>query len=252
MGVPGEFEELTPEALVTSYQAALLEVLRGLVSPGTFAVLVCEDVHWADPSSVEVVTRGVAAVPTLPLLLVMAMRPERQATGWRMLESARRDLAESLTEIRLNALDDAESRELLGHLLEIESLPPSLRALVTARAEGNPFFLEEVVRTLIERNLVDQVEDRWVAREEVADIEVPDTIQGLLAARIDRLEPEVRHAGRVASVIGRQFPVSLFRRVYEGSSQPGLHPHLAALESHGLLRLESTSPRSCCSDSATP
>ena len=242
VGVPGEYPEVVPEALVASYGTALLDVLRGLASRGTRVVLVCEDVHWADPSSVEVASRLVAAVPSLPVLLLMAMRPDRDATGWGLLESARRELGESLTEIQLSALGDAQSRELLAHLLEIESLPPSLRTVVTTRAEGNPFFLEEVVRTLIERGLVDHVDGRWVARAEVAELDVPYTIQGLLAARIDRLDPAVRRAGRVASVIGRQFSVPLFARVYDAEEQAGLHPHLAVLESHGLLRLEATTP----------
>jgi len=126
--------------------------------------------------------------------------------------------------------------------LAIESLPPTLRSAVAERAEGNPFYLEEVVRTLIERGVVDRVDGRWIAREGTSDLAVPETIQGLLAARIDRLPPEVRRAGRVAAVIGRRFPVDLFSRVYGDEAGPGLHPHLATLESHGLLRLESTDP----------
>lgn len=242
VGVPGHYPELTPEALVSAYGTALLEVLRGLAAPGALVVLVCEDVHWADQSSAEVVARVIAAVPTLPVLLLMAMRPDPEATGWRMLESARRDLAGTLSEVPLGPLGEADSRELLGHLLEIESLPPTLRSAVTARAEGNPFFLEEVVRMLIERDLVDHIDGRWVARADVADLEVPESVQGLLAARIDRLDPQVRRAGRVAAVIGRQFSASLFQVVYGPGEHAGLHPHLAALESHGLIRLEATAP----------
>lgn len=242
VGVPGEYAELTPEALVTAYGNAMLDLFRGLARPGQLLVLICEDIHWADASSAELGARVIAAVPTMPVLLVLAMRPDTEAAGWRMLESARRDLGESLTELRLQPLGDAHSRELLSHLLEIESLPPTLRTAVSQRAEGNPFFLEEVVRTLIERELVDRVDGRWVARANVGDLEVPDTIQGLLAARIDRLDPQVRRAGRVAAVIGRQFGAGLFARVYDGDEQQGVHPHLAALEAHGLLRLEATAP----------
>jgi class 3 adenylate cyclase/tetratricopeptide (TPR) repeat protein len=242
VGVPGEYVELTPEALVTAYGTAMLDLFRGLARPGELLVLVCEDIHWADASSTDLGARLIAAVPTMPVLLVLVLRPEPEAPGWRMLESARRDLGESLTELRLQPLGDEASRELLANLLQIESLPPTLRAAVADRAEGNPFFLEEVVRTLIERELVDRVDGRWVARANVGDLEVPDTIQGLLAARIDRLDPDVRRAGRVAAVIGRQFGVGVFARVYGGAEQSGVHPYLAALEAHGLLRLEATDP----------
>jgi class 3 adenylate cyclase/tetratricopeptide (TPR) repeat protein len=242
VGVPGDYPELTPEALVSAYGTAMLDLFRGLARPGELLVLVCEDIHWADASSAELGARVIATVPTLPMLLLLALRPDPEAPGWRMLESARRDLGESLTELRLEPLGDQDSRELLANLLEIESLPPTLRTAVAQRAEGNPFFLEEVVRTLIERELVDQVDGRWVARANVGDLEVPDTTQGLLAARIDRLDPEVRRAGRVAAVIGRQFSARLFSRVYGRGEQPGVHPHLAALEAHGLLRLEATDP----------
>jgi predicted ATPase len=89
------------------------------------------------------------------------------------------------------------------------------RELILVKAEGNPFFVEEVIRMLVDRGMIIRQNDRWVATASVADVEIPDTLQGLLLARIDRLPPESRRTLRVASVIGRQFAVSLLERLLE-------------------------------------
>jgi predicted ATPase len=120
---------------------------------------------------------------------------------------------EALTEIRLQPLSEAESRDLVANLLEIESLPDSVRELILARAEGNPFFVEEVVRMLIERGVIERRDDRWVATAEVGLVEIPETLHGLLLARIDQLPEAAKRSLRVASVIGRQFAVRVLDRV---------------------------------------
>ena len=234
------------EDLGEEYGRALLGVISALAQRHRLLVLACEDAHWADPSSVDLIVDIVRRVPTAPILLMLVMRPERGSAGWQLLEVARRELAESLTEINLAPLDEASSRGLVSNLLEVESLPPTLRSLVLDKAEGNPFFLEEVVRMLIERDLVENRNGRWTAVGDTGELEVPETIEGLLASRIDLLEPELRRAGRVAAVIGRTFTARLFDMVYEGNSngQGGtLHPHLAGLEAHGLVRLEEIEPQ---------
>lgn len=244
VGIEGEYEDVSAEALGGQYARALLDVTSGLAVDAAPVVLICEDAHWADPSSVELMSELMASVPTMPVLLLIAMRPDRGAAGWGLLETARRELAETLTEIHLTSLDESDSRALVSNLLEVESLPPTVRGMVMEKAEGNPFFLEEVVRMLIERDLVENREGRWIARPGVDNLEVPETIQGLLASRVDMLEPEVRQAGRVAAVIGRQFSASLFRTIYETSDDvaSGLHPHLASLEARGMIQLAATSP----------
>ena len=103
----------------------------------------------------------------------------------------------------LEPLTEADSKTLVANLLEIRSLPARVRDLILARSEGNPFFVEEVVRMLIERGAIVQEGTRWVATADVASIEIPETLHGLLLARIDQLPDD---AIRVAAVIGRQFP----------------------------------------------
>ena len=118
-----------------------------------------------------------------------------------------------MTEIRLTPLSDGESRTLVSNLLEIESLPDEVRDLIMARAEGNPFFVEEVVRMLIERGAIVAQENRWVATGDIGAVEIPESLHGLLLARIDQLPDNAKRSLRIAAVIGRQFPVRVLERV---------------------------------------
>ncbi len=234
----------TPEQLQERYAEAVYDVVAGLGVDHRPVVLVCEDAHWADPSSVELMSRLLDRAPSTSVLLLVVMRPDRQSGGWTLLTEARRRLGEALTELHLGPLGEEHSRLVIGNLLEIESLPSGLRAMVLAKAEGNPFFLEEVVRMLIERGLVAERGGRWIAVTGIDDLDVPTTLHGLLASRIDLLPAEARRAGRVAAVIGRRFPAALFEAVYPGPERAGstLHPHVAALEAHGIVQLAAARP----------
>jgi predicted ATPase len=157
--------------------------------------------------------------PLMPLaaqsriLLVAALRAETESAGWGFVTQARELFGEALTEIHLQPLSDVESRGLVANLLEIESLPERVRDLILARAEGNPFFVEEIVRMLIGQGVIERRNDRWVATAEVGAVEIPETLHGLLLARIDQLPDEAKRSLRVASVIGRQFAVRVLDRV---------------------------------------
>jgi predicted ATPase len=130
-----------------------------------------------------------------------------------LIAGARDVFGDALTEIRLEPLSLEDSRSLVSNLLQIDSLPAATRDLVLAKAEGNPFFVEEVVRMLIDRGAIVREGDHWVATDLVASVEIPDTLQGLLLARIDKLPLESRRTLRVASVIGRQFGVTILEHL---------------------------------------
>ena len=182
-------------------------------SPLTAVVLVCEDIHWADPASVEVMIQLMPLITPQPVLLLLAGRAETDAPGWRMVTQAQSTLADAMTEIRLQPLNDDQSRELVANLLEIESLPDQVRTTILTRAEGNPFFVEEVIRMLIERGAIVRSGESWTANDSITGVEIPDTLHSLLLARIDQLPEEAKRSLRVASVIGRQFPVRVLERV---------------------------------------
>ena len=216
LGLPLRSDEIiktdAPDALQQRYIAAIHRLLRGL-SAGETVVLVCEDLHWADSASIDVVRNLMPLATQLPILFVAAMRAETDTPGWALMSQARDLFGDALTDIRLEALDEAQSRILVANLLEIESLPERVRDLILQRAEGNPFFVEEVVRMLIERGVIVAEGNRWVATEGVSSVEIPESLHGLLLARIDQLPESAKRSLRIAAVIGRQFPVRVLERV---------------------------------------
>jgi len=229
-----QIEHLDAHARQSRYLTALRHLLlaAGRRQP---VVLVCDDVHWADPSSVDLLSRLLPSVNDAPILLVLTTRPDRETDGWRLVTAARDRFGEALTEVTLTPLSRADSQRLVANLLEIESLPPWLRQMILQKAEGNPFFVEEVVRMLIDRGAIIRRDDRWVAVGETEALDLPDTLRGLLRARIDRLPPEAARTLKVAAVIGREFPVRLLREVTD-------EPSLGILENWDLIRVVTVEP----------
>jgi class 3 adenylate cyclase/tetratricopeptide (TPR) repeat protein len=234
-----ELSALGPEALRERYIAAIDVLVRALASDRPLAI-VADDIHWADASSVDVLSRLLPLVNELPLLLLLAGRPDRGTAGWRLVEAARATLGEGLAEISLAPLDESESRSLVANLLEVESLPRRLRDFIVERADGNPFFVEEVIRMLIERGWVVLRDGRWVGSDTIAAAEVPPTLQGLLTARIDRLPDESRRILRLASVIGRDVPVGLLETVV-GDARTVARA-MGHAEAAGLVRIAAVNP----------
>ena len=215
---PWEHEEvigLAPDALRAAYIEGIGVLLRSVIREPT--VFVCEDVHWADEASVDLLAPLLRLVHELPVLVMLLARPDRDVPGWRLIGTARDEFGDALVELPLAGLPEDQSRTLVGNLLVIESLPSGTRDYILARSEGNPLFVEEVIRMLIDRGLIRRDGERWIATKEVADADIPDTIHGLLLARIDRLPPEIRRTLRAASVIGRQFPATVLADVVSGS-----------------------------------
>jgi class 3 adenylate cyclase len=217
LGLPVRPDEATrtavePAVMQARYVAGTHRVLRSLAANSP-VVIVCEDIHWADPASIAVATQVMPLASQLPILFVAALRRETDSAGWTLLEQARALFGEDLAEIHLEPLSAADSRVLVSNLLEVESLPDRVRDAIMARAEGNPFFVEEVVRMLIERGVIVAEGDRWVATSEVGGVEIPESLHGLLLARIDQLPDAAKRSLRTAAVIGRQFPVRVLERV---------------------------------------
>jgi class 3 adenylate cyclase len=203
-----------PEALQGRYVAAIHRVVRALAASAP-VVLVCEDIHWADKASVELMLQLLPLLTPQPVLLILCGRAETDTPGWRLVSHSQATLGDAMTEIRLQPLTEADSRTLVANLLEIESLPDEVRNQILKRAEGNPFFVEEVIRMLIERGAIVRSGDKWLANDTIIGIEIPETLHSLLLARIDQLSDDAKRSLRVASVIGRQFPVRVLERVLE-------------------------------------
>lgn len=169
--------------------------------------LIWEDLHWADPFSLELLETLVPLTRQCRLLLLLIYRPMREKRVWAFHDRLA-DRANGMhTGIELAPLSREESDRLLANLLDVRNLAEQTRQLILDKAEGNPFFLEEVIRSLIDSGLVkyDEAAGTWVARQSIDTIKIPDTLQGVIMARVDRLDPEAKRILQVASVIGRTF-----------------------------------------------
>jgi class 3 adenylate cyclase len=205
-------------------------------------VMVIDDAHWADPASVDLLIALLRLAEEVPLMIVFALRPERQSVAWRIRQAAETDFPHRYAEINLRPLDAGNTDALISALLTIADLPGELRQLILRKADGNPYFVEEIVRTLIEEGVVRQTADglRWEAKTKVSDITIPDTLQALLMARIDRLDQETRSTLQLASVIGRSFYYSILKRISE--SALALDRQLVSLERLELLLESARAP----------
>lgn len=175
----------------------LLEHQAATVGP---LMVVFEDIHWAEPPLLDLIEYVATWAREAALLIVCPSRPElldsRPAWGAGRMEASR---------ISLEPLTEEESRALLGSLLAVDDLPAELRQRVLDRAEGNPLFVEEVVRMLIEEGVVERIGDRWRANSGAASVRVPDSVEALVRARLDTLPTPERAVLQAASVVGRVF-----------------------------------------------
>ncbi len=205
-------------------------------------VLVFEDLHWVDESSASLLGHLLPLVERVPLLICGVSRPDRQTPAAQLQETASQDFPGRYTEIRLTPLSQTDSVQLVRNLLAIENLPSRVREMIVRKAEGNPFFLEEIIRTLIDAGVViqDQATGRWQATAQIEAITIPDTVQGVIMARVDRLDEDVKQVLRTAAVVGRSFLYRVLRAVAEADRQLDLH--LAELQAIELIREKQRTP----------
>jgi class 3 adenylate cyclase len=199
-------------------------------------VIVFDDLQWADQASVDLVIHLLGVADEAPILYLLAMRPERQSAGWQAKVAADTNYPHRYTEIVLRPLDAADTDALVAALLDIDDLPEDLRALVMRKTEGNPYFVEEVVHSLIEQGAVYESDGRlqWNPGTAIADIAIPDSLQALLMARMDRLDQETRSTLQIASVIGRSFYYRILLAISDSAMT--VDKHLRSLERVELLR----------------
>ncbi len=176
-------------------------------------LMVFEDLHWTDESSARLLTSLLRLTEQAPLLFLFVLRPDESAIAGSLIESGRTSSPERWTQILLQPLAEQYAVRLVESLLDIEDLPAATRRLILDKAEGNPFFLEEVVRTLIEQDAVRFVDGRYRITEKIDNVEIPGTIQEVILARVDRLDERTRNAIQLASVVGRAFSYETLREV---------------------------------------
>jgi class 3 adenylate cyclase/predicted ATPase len=199
-------------------------------------VLVLEDLHWSDATSLALLDHLLAVVEQESLLIIAVFRPHKEHGSWRLRQAAAAKLAERHTDLLLDPLTSAEGQVLVDNLLRTGGLPQELIQHILARAGGNPLYVEELLRTLLdEATIVRGTENgSWRVTREVEEITVPDTLQGVLLARIDRLQEDTKRVLQLASVIGRIFQYRLLQALVEDEHK--LDAHLLTLQQQEMIR----------------
>jgi len=225
---------IDPEGLRVLAFRAIEMLLEGAASRVPLVVAL-EDLHWADTTSLTLLEHLLPLTERTPLLCICVMRPETEHRCWHIRELADRDYRHRHTHLHLLPLTGTQSAALISHLLTVEDLPAELRARVLARAEGNPFFLEEILRALIDNAAIVYDEDsrRWHAGSDIADLPVPATLHGVITSRIDRLPQAAKHVLQLAAVVGRIVPLPLLTAI---ASDDTLEDQLRLLQRAELLR----------------
>ena len=202
---PGDPAITAMDPLVRRRQ--VFEALRALTLRGASlrpAVFVFEDLHWIDRSTEEYLESFVDSVAGLPLMLILTYR-----VGYNPPFGSR----SFFTTLNLHSLSEAETLTMAGRVLGTDQFPPELTTALMEKAEGVPLFVEEVTKTLLDLGVLRREDGGYRLVKGIAEVNVPDTIQGIIMARLDRLGEDGKRTVQLASVIGRQFLVRLLERI---------------------------------------
>ncbi|UCF57234.1 MAG: AAA family ATPase, partial [Deltaproteobacteria bacterium] len=233
LGYP-EIEEVSPEFWKSQLQKAVREILLALTRRRP-TVICFEDLHWADPSSIDLV-HFLLSDFRYPALFLCVYRPTFSLFTSHQVSS----LGKVYQEIRLLDLSTSEAQDMVESLLKTKSVPPELQNFIQQKVEGNPFYLEEMINSLIESETLMRDNGTWKLTKPITESDIPPTIHGVLSARFDRLEREMKRVLQEASVIGRAFLYEILKRITDLSDQ--CDQYLSALERLDLIRARSLQP----------
>jgi len=228
-----EAKDISPEFWKSRLYKSIYQILDALIDQGP-TIICFEDLHWADPSTLDLLQRLLLDF-TDSVLFICAYRPYLEH-----FPNNDNDQIRNYQEIHLGNLDQSDSNTMLSSLLKTESVPPELAGFVHSKAEGNPFYLEEVINSLIESKIISQSNNSWHLVRPITDADIPSSIHGVLSARIDRLEGDVKRIVQEASVIGRAFLYKILSQITD--IRESIDKHLSNLELIDLIRTRSVSP----------
>lgn len=168
--------------------------------------IILEDIHWIDTVSIELLNYIGRNIEDKPILFTAVYRPLKKREEF--LEK------EWTTELLLKELSKESSLELVSNMLNIREIPDDLKKIIVNKSQGNPFYIEELVKSLIEQGYVVEEKGRWVFRGDIKTLQLPDTVEAVILSRIDRLDLKDRDVLQVASVLGREFDEFLLKGIY--------------------------------------
>ena len=228
-----------PRALQSQLVVAM-RVLIDALSAQKPLILAFEDIHWADAASIELLTVLMELTDFLPLMILVVCRPDIEGGSWEFRFHAQRNYPHRITEIQLNALDREQAELMVRNLLKATELPEGLQGMILERSDGNPLFLEEIIRTLIEENVLRRERDSWIAPKKMDRLKIPGILRGVIAARIDRLPKTAKIVLQNASVVGRVFAYRAIQALTESDGE--FDRSLAHLLRDGFIREQARLP----------
>jgi class 3 adenylate cyclase/tetratricopeptide (TPR) repeat protein len=229
-----EVEQVSPELWKFKLQESVHAILSGLAQRAP-TIICLEDLHWAGPSFIELV-RFVLSEFQYPALFICVFRPvislftSHQLSGLRL----------QYHEIQLHDLSLSEAQIMLESLLKAKDIPRDLWQYVQEHVGGNPFYLEEVTNALIDGKALIRSNGTWRLNRPISQMDLPSTIHGIIAARLDHLEGESKRILQEASVIGRSFLYNILRKITELKEKCDMC--LRALERMDLIKARSLQP----------
>lgn len=219
---PGDESIVTMDPQIR--QAGLFDALRALMTEESRRaplILFIEDLHWIDEKSEEALRVLIDVAASLPLLIICSFRPGySQPFGDRSYFS----------QITLRGLEPGETADIARRLIQSDSLPDDVQQMIVRKAEGNPFFIEEVTKSLVELGVLASSANGHSEGRSLTEVRIPDTITEVILSRIDRLAAEAKRALQLASVIGREFSVRLLNRISQEGHLDDLLGDLKQLE----------------------
>ena len=174
-------------------------------------LIVFDDLHWSDEASLNLLLNVVDLSTSQPILFICMSRPDTTTASWNSIQKMKEKMADGFHSIDLAPLQVDQTETLLTNLLGVKGLPKPIRDLIVEKAEGNPFFVEEIIRSLIETKQIIRENSHWKTTGDSAKISLPNTLRGVLSARIDRLPETSKHVLQNAAVIGRLFDVRVLK-----------------------------------------
>jgi len=229
-----EIEDVSPEHWKAQLQKAIKMVLGALAERAP-TVVCLEDLHWADPSFLELIKLLISEFRN-PVLFLCVYRPIISLFTSHQISN----MVTPYQEIRLQDLSVSESQGMVESLLKTDEIPLELQQFLQDKVEGNPFYIEEVINSLIESETLICDNGNWKLTRKITEVEVSSTIHGLISGRLDRLETESKRIIQEASVIGRIFFYEILNRVTEIKYQ--IDQSLRSLERLDLIRARALHP----------
>jgi len=252
LGIEMEDNELTrhldAKLKKENFFSIVLESLKHRAKNSDGLFLIIEDAHWIDSISLELLNYVCRNISNEKIIIIIVHRPLGDVIDKNFKEIF--DYSYH-TRFSLNYLEPAETIELVNRRLNIENISDDFKKLIVSRSQGNPFFIEEIVNSLIDNEYIEfnRQKGKYEILKDLSDIDIPDTIQDIVLSRIDKLDESSKLTLKVSSVIGRQFKFRVLSSIYPDESQKGtdyveniLNENLSRLRTLDLMKLDIPEP----------